>query len=119
MMKTRDIVSFAAYAVPGFAVLFTAGVQLHAGQPWREPPSFWLGVLIFMCWGLLPYALLIYPDAQSGVVLVILPGGQLMVCVVAIAVAMLVNAVLCRKATSENNRGVRKCSPLIDIPYLV
>lgn len=146
MIKTRDILSFAAYAVLAAAILFTAGVQLNAGQPWRQPPWFWLGFLGFMCWGLLPYALLInqvrflrkrnghvasislllaigvvittyavwalvqaffiHPDAQSGIVLIIVPGGQLLVCFIAIALAMLVNAVLNRRAkTGSNQQG--------------
>ena len=143
-MKSRDIVSFAAYAVLGLAILFTAGVQLNAGQPWRQPPWFWLGFLGFMCWGLLPYALLInqvrflrkreghvasisfllaigvvitayavwvlvqaffiHLDAQSGIVLMVVPGGQLLVCFIAIAVAMLVNSVLSRKTKTESNQ---------------
>ena len=143
-MKTRDIVSFAAYAVLGLAILFTAGVQLHAGQPWRQPPLFWLGFLGFVCWGLLPYALLmnqvrflrkrdghvasislllafgvvitayaawalvqaffIHLDAQSGIVLMVVPGGQLLVCFIAIVVAMLVNSVLSRRTKTESNQ---------------
>ena len=143
-MKTRDIVRFVAYAVLGLAILFTAGVQLNAGQPWRQPPWFWLGFLGSMCWGLLPYALLInqvrflrkreghvasislllaigvfitayavwtlvqaffiHLDAQSGIVLIVVPGGQLLICFIAIALAMLINSVLSRKTNTESNQ---------------
>lgn len=143
-MKTRDIVSLAAYVILGLAMVFTAGVQIYAGQPWRESPRFWLGFFGFMCWDLLPYILLtnqvrwlckrdghaltislllvtgviitayavwtvvqaffIHPSSTSGIVLVIVPGGQLLVSFIAIALAMLVNAALCRKTKMNSNQ---------------
>ncbi len=58
-MKARDMAGNAARAVLKLAILGTAGLQLYAGRPWRQPPYFWLGFLGFSFWGLIPYLLLL------------------------------------------------------------
>jgi len=57
-MKSRDIVSLAAYGVLSFAILFTTGGQLYVLKPWTHVAVAWMFFLWGLVWSILSYGML-------------------------------------------------------------